>query len=133
MTGRGTLPLFKVPHNVKGNSHCCVREVLKPFLEGEGQKRYGEDTSNVYVHHDATSSHNARFTQDYAREQQDRTASTLKGLWKILNEEWNSIPAEKCLEVIVSWQRRLISISKRNGEHVENTGQIHRRVLCPKN
>ncbi|CAG7832547.1 unnamed protein product [Allacma fusca] len=169
MTGRGALPLFKVPHNLKGNSHCYVREVLKPLLEVEGQKRYGEDTSNVYAHHDATSSHNARFTQDYARELTDRTwvtlisnseipvkspdespvdvfglgilkknpfnrrASTLKGLWEVVNEEWNSTPPEKCLEVIVSWQRRLISISKRNGEHVENTGQVHRRVLCPKN
>ncbi|CAG7719506.1 unnamed protein product [Allacma fusca] len=157
-----------VPRNVKGNSHYYVSEVLKPLLEVEVQKRYGEDTSNVYVHHDATCSHNARFTQDYARELKDRTgvtlisnseipvkspdkspvdffglgilkknlfnrrASTLNGPWKVVNKGWNSIPVEKCLEVIVSWKRRLISVSKRNGEHVENTGQIHCRVLCPK-
>ncbi|CAG7685290.1 unnamed protein product [Allacma fusca] len=33
ITGRGALPLFKVPHNVKGNSHYYVSEVLKPLLD----------------------------------------------------------------------------------------------------
>ncbi|CAG7830115.1 unnamed protein product [Allacma fusca] len=140
ITGRGALPVFKVPHNDKGNSHYYVSDVLKPLLDVEGQKRYGENTLNVYVHHNATSSHNARFTQDYARELKNRTgvtlisnseipvkspdespvdffglgilkknlfnrrASTLKGLWKVVNEEWNSIPVEKFLQVIVSWK-----------------------------
>ncbi|CAG7722156.1 unnamed protein product [Allacma fusca] len=96
ITGRGALPLFKVPHNVKGNSHYYVSDVLKPLLDVEGQKRYGEDTSNVYVHHDATIKSPDESPVDFfglgilKKNLFNRRASTLKGLWKVGNEEWNS-------------------------------------------
>lgn len=169
MSGRGTLPLIRVPHNVKINAKYYIEKVLKPLLEIEVPKLYGEDTSKVFVHHDAASSHTARITAQYAAELQQnlgitlisnkdipvkspdaspmdffgfgvlkqaifkRRATTMDGLCKVLDDEWSKITPEKCLKVFDSWKRRLRSISEKNGEHVENTKQIHRRVLGPKN
>lgn len=65
ISGRGTLPLITVPPKVKVSAKYYVEYVLKPLLEKEIPKLCGEDASKVYVHHDAASSHTAKFTADY--------------------------------------------------------------------
>jgi hypothetical protein len=58
-----------------------------------------------------------------------RRASTLEGVWKLLQEEWNGMAPEMVARVISSWKRRLRAVSRRHGEHIENTKNIHRRKL----
>lgn len=62
-----------------------------------------------------------------------RRARTLDGLWKVLKDEWSKITPEEVTEVFGSWKRRLRAISELNGEHVENTKRIHRRVIKGQN
>lgn len=52
ITGKGTLPLIRVPAKVKINSDYYIDHVLKPFLEEKIPKLYGRETSKVYFHHD---------------------------------------------------------------------------------
>jgi len=66
MSGRGTLPLIRVPHNVKINATYYVLEVLKALLEEKIPKRYRGEAHKVFFHYDAASSHTARITTQYA-------------------------------------------------------------------
>jgi hypothetical protein len=165
MSGRGVLPLIRVPQNVKINSARYVEDVLKPLLEVEVPKLYPGECDKVFVHHDAASSHTARNTQAYATHLKQnlgitliqnkeipvkspdaspldfygfghlkqalfkRKATTLEGIWKVLVDEWKKVTPETCRKVFNSWKRRLLTISKRHGEHVENTKIIHRRRI----
>jgi hypothetical protein len=65
ITGKGTLPLIRVPAKVKINSDWYISHVLEPILEKNIPKLYGDDTSKVVVHHDAATSHTSRNTEDY--------------------------------------------------------------------
>ena len=67
ISGRGVLPLIKVPQKVKINAAYYIDFFLKPLLEVHMPKLYGKDTSKVVIHHDAASSHTARLTQKYAK------------------------------------------------------------------
>lgn len=165
ISGRGTLPLIKVPQNVKINAQYYVKHVLKPLLERHVPKLYKEDTSKVFVHHDAASSHTAAFTRDYAKDLEarlgikiirkedipvkspdaspmdfygfgylkqqlfKRKCTSIRGIWKCLREEWANIPQETVTKVMDSWKRRLRAITRRDGEHVEQTKDIHKRRL----
>ena len=77
LSGRGPLPFMKVPQKVKINSAYYVEHVLKPLLEVHVLPLYGEDTCQVFVHHDAASSHTARFMMDYAEDLKRRTGITI--------------------------------------------------------
>lgn len=77
MTGRGVLPLVFVPPNVKINAEYYIDYVLKPLLEDGVPSLYGEDTSKVFVHHDAATSHTANKTRDYADQLHQKLGITL--------------------------------------------------------
>lgn len=77
ISGRGTLPLFKVPPNVKINAQYYIEHVLKPLVECHIPKLYGEDSSKVFIHHDAASSHTARLTAAYAQEVKEKFGMTI--------------------------------------------------------
>lgn len=66
LSGRGRLPLIKVPKNVKINSKVYVDLVLKPYFERFLPALYGDELHRVFVHHDGASSHTAKYTQEYA-------------------------------------------------------------------
>lgn len=56
-----------------------------------------------------------------------RRASTLGGLWKVLNQEWNLVTPETCRKVFENWKFRLRLVRAMSGEHIENTQAIHNR------
>ncbi|OXA41161.1 hypothetical protein Fcan01_23925 [Folsomia candida] len=57
MSGKGVLPLHQVPPKVKINLRYYIDKVLKPLLEIEIPKLYGNETHKVVVHHDQAPSH----------------------------------------------------------------------------
>lgn len=165
VSGRGVLPLKRVPPKVKINSKYYVNDVLKPLLEKEVPKLYPGECDKVFVHHDAASSHTAKFTASYAAQLKEdlgitiisnslipvkspdtspmdffgfgflkqrlaaRRAKTLDGVWKVLRDEWSKITPQKVEQVFSSWKRRLRCVSRRGGQHIEQTKAIHRRKL----
>ena len=165
MSGRGAIPLIAVRTNAKINSKYYVDNVLKRILEENVPVLYPGETSKVFVHHDAASSHTAKFTQGYAKELKQthgitlisneeipvkspdgspmdffgfgwlkqrlehRRATTIPGLWKVLQEEWNTVTPETCRKVFNSWKRRLRAIARVSGEHIESVRSIHRRRI----
>lgn len=165
ISGRGVLPLFKVPPNVKINAKYYQEHVLKPLVEVHIPALYGEDTSKVFLHHDAASSHTARLTTQYANEVKNKwgikiienkdipvkspdaspmdffgfghlkqklfrsKATTLDGVWKVLQREWNKVPIETVHKVMESWKRRCRLISKKDGGHIEQCHQIHKKKV----
>jgi hypothetical protein len=56
-------------------------------------------------------------------------ATTLDGVWKCAHWEWNNVTPEMCRKVYKSWKLRLRTISKKNGEHIESTKDIHKRRI----
>jgi len=72
ISGRGRLPLIRVPKKVKVNANYCVAYVLRPYLETHLPSLYGTDISKLTVHHNAASSHTAKKTQAYAAEVENR-------------------------------------------------------------
>ena len=71
MTGRGTVPLFRVPPKVKINSQYYVDYVLKPLFQDHLPRLYGKDINKVFFHHDKASSHTADHTMDYLRQMKE--------------------------------------------------------------
>lgn len=65
LTGRGALPLFKVPNNVKVNSNYYVEQVLKPLIEVQLPKLYPGEMNKVFLHHDKCTSHVSKNTTQY--------------------------------------------------------------------
>ena len=82
MTGRGVLPLVKVPDKVKINSEEYVQNVLVPLLEQHLPVLYAGELDKVFVHHDAAPSHTSKRTVEYAAGLKARTGITI-----IPNEE----------------------------------------------
>lgn len=66
LSGRGPLPLIKVPPNVKINAHRYIYDVLVPLVEKEIPKLYTGEAEKVFIHHDRAWSHTTRKTQQYA-------------------------------------------------------------------
>lgn len=67
MTGRGVIPLFRVPNNVKVSGEYYVEKVLKPLIEVHLPPLYGDEMSKVVIHHDQASSHMSKVTTAYAQ------------------------------------------------------------------
>jgi hypothetical protein len=65
MTGRGTLPLIKVPSTTKVNSEYYVKHVLEPLMRIYLPQLYGNELNKVFIHHDACTSHTSRYTMEY--------------------------------------------------------------------
>lgn len=74
LTGRGTVPLIRVPNKVKVTGQYYVDYVLRPILEEFVPNLYPEELHKVFLHHDKATSHTCRFTQEYLRNLQLRTA-----------------------------------------------------------
>jgi len=78
LTGRGPLPLIKVPEGVKVNSQFYIDHVLKPLLEGpELRLLYGNELHKIFVHHDLATSHTSHLTTAYAEDLKSRTGITI--------------------------------------------------------
>lgn len=165
LTARGTLPLIKIPKQVKVNAKYYIEKVLKPYLEIEVKKLYPGEEHKVTLHHDKASSHTSKLTTAYLHELKaqggsnyivaediptkspdispmdffafgylkqllfKRKAATVKGLWKVLNDEWQKITPEMCSKVFQSWKKRCYVVSKIGGEHVEPVKNIHKRSV----
>jgi [histone H3]-lysine36 N-dimethyltransferase SETMAR len=157
LSGRGPLPLMKVPKNAKINADRYIEDVLRPIVEKEIPRLYPGEEHKVFIHHDAASSHTAKKTVDYGKRVKEnfgptlisnqeipvkspdispmdffgfgflkqklfqRRATTLNGVWKSLNEEWNKVTPEKAQEVFSSWKKRCRAVVKNNGRHIEQT------------
>ncbi|UYV79266.1 UBR3 [Cordylochernes scorpioides] len=70
MTGRGVLPLIKVPSKVKVNSEFYIECVLKPVIE-QLKDLYPGEMDKVFLHHDKASSHTSNKTQQFIQEMKD--------------------------------------------------------------
>ncbi|UYV66540.1 TIGD6 [Cordylochernes scorpioides] len=70
MTGRGVLPLIKVPSKVKVNSEFYIECVLKPVIE-QLKDLYPREMDKVFLHHDKASSHTSNKTQQFLQEMKD--------------------------------------------------------------
>ena len=65
ITGRGTVPLFRVPSSVKINAQYYIDYVLKPLFTMHLPRLYPNEMDKVYFHHDKASSHTANLTTAY--------------------------------------------------------------------
>ncbi|UYV70322.1 hypothetical protein LAZ67_7002518 [Cordylochernes scorpioides] len=70
MTGRGVLPLIKVPSKVKVNSEFYIECFLKPVIE-QLKDFYPGEMDKVFLHHDKASSHTSNKTQQFLQEMKD--------------------------------------------------------------
>ncbi|UYV79179.1 K02A2.6-like [Cordylochernes scorpioides] len=70
MTGRGVLPLIKVPSKVKVNSEFYIECVLKLVIE-QLKDLYPGEMDKVFLHHDKASSHTSNKTQQFLQEMKD--------------------------------------------------------------
>src|SRR5277367_6953281 len=73
MTGRGVLPLIKVPRKVKVNAAYYQDFILKPYLEKHVPQIYPGELDKVTFHHEKASSHTARSTTAYLQDLKTKT------------------------------------------------------------
>jgi [histone H3]-lysine36 N-dimethyltransferase SETMAR len=68
ITGRGRLPLIRIPKNTKISADTYIEYVLKPIIESYLPKLYPNEMEKVFWHHDKASSHTASKTQQYLQD-----------------------------------------------------------------
>lgn len=73
MTGRGTLPLLRIPPKVKVCGEFYVAHVLKQYLEVDVPLLYPGELEKVTLHHDKASSHTCKITTSYLQDLKTRT------------------------------------------------------------
>ena len=56
-----------------------------------------------------------------------RRARTLKGLCKIIRQEWSMFSVPFCQNAFDSWKRRCRMVVDRQGNHIENVKSLHRK------
>lgn len=56
-------------------------------------------------------------------------ARTENGVWKSCRDIWNQVTPETCKRVFALWKRRCRAVFRNDGQHVEQTKQIHRRKI----
>jgi hypothetical protein len=76
LSGRGPLPLFRVPAKVKINAEFYINNVLKPLIETHLPKLYPQEMHKLFIHHDKASSHTAAKTIQYMEEVKQRIGVT---------------------------------------------------------
>ena len=54
-----------------------------------------------------------------------RRPTTMRGLWKAVNEEFNKIKAPECMRVMNSWAARCELVEEMNGEAIQGLKSIH--------
>ena len=57
ISGRGTIPLLRVPARLKINAECYVNYVLKPHFSVHLPRLYPNEMDKVLLHHVNESSH----------------------------------------------------------------------------
>ena len=62
LTGKGTVPLIKVPSATKINSQFYVDYVLRPLFTEHLPRLYGKYINKVFFHHDKATSHTSELT-----------------------------------------------------------------------
>ena len=72
MTGRGILPLIRIPLNVKISGDTYVKYVLKPYFEKFLPQLYPTEMHKVIFHHDKASSHTSKFAKLYLDQQKKK-------------------------------------------------------------
>lgn len=72
LTGRGVVPLFRVPSKVKVNSDYYVTKVLKPLIKKYLPKLYPGEMDKVFIHHDAATSHTSKKTTAFMNEMEEK-------------------------------------------------------------
>lgn len=77
MTGKGILPLHKIPGSTKVNSDYYIAKVLKPIIEQQLPKLYKNELHKVVIHHDQASSHMSNATEAYAAEIKEKLGVTI--------------------------------------------------------
>ena len=65
LTDKGTIPLIRVPSEVKINAQFYVDYVLKPLFTEHLPKLYRNEMDKVFFHHDKASSHTSHLTTRY--------------------------------------------------------------------
>jgi len=65
MTGRGPLPLLRIPNNAKINADNYVDYVLRPYFEKYLPDLYPGEMSKLLFHHDKASSHTSHLAAHY--------------------------------------------------------------------
>ena len=65
ITAWDTVPLFRVPSQVKINSQYYIDYVLKPLFTKHLPRLYPNEMNKVFFHHDKASSHTAFSTTEY--------------------------------------------------------------------
>jgi hypothetical protein len=68
MTGRGTLPLLRIPPKAKVSGDYYVEHVLKPYLQKDIPCLYPGEVNKVTLHHDKASSHTCNLTTQYLQD-----------------------------------------------------------------
>jgi len=62
ITGRGTVPLIRVPSKVKINAEYYVDYVLKPLFAEHLPRLYRNDINKVFFYHEKAPSHTSKVT-----------------------------------------------------------------------
>ena len=70
ITGRGTIPLFRVPSEVKINADYYVEYVLRPIFSKYLPQLYPGEMDKIFFHHDKSTSHTAHLTTTYLKQLQ---------------------------------------------------------------
>lgn len=76
ITGKGTLPLIRVPSATKINSQYYVDYVLRPLFTEHLPRLYGKDIKKVFFHHDKATSHTADLTTAFLKEMKSKLGIT---------------------------------------------------------
>jgi hypothetical protein len=58
-----------------------------------------------------------------------RRATSIPGLWKVLQEEWSYITIDNIRLVFNEWKKRCRAVSRGHGGHIEHIKNIHKRHL----
>ena len=71
LTGRGTVPLFRVPSECKINTEYYIEYVLKPLFMEYLPALYKNEMHKVFFHHDKASSHTSDETMKFLKKMSD--------------------------------------------------------------
>ena len=72
LTGRGALPLIRIPKNTKISADTYIEYVLKPIVNIHLLKLYPNEMHKIFWHHNKATAHTAENTQQYLRDIQTK-------------------------------------------------------------
>ena len=71
ISGRGTVPLLRVPGRVKINAEYYTNYVLKQLFSVHHTRLYPNEMDKMFLHHDKASSHTANLATSYLAKMKD--------------------------------------------------------------